>query len=374
MAKRTPLYDRHAAAGAQIVPFGGWDMPLHYGSQIEEHHAVRRHAGVFDVSHMTVVDVAGAGAMAYLQRLLANDVGRLASGQALYSCMLNERGGVVDDLIAYRRGPGAPAPYRLVVNAATREKDLAWMSAAARDFDVALRPQDDLAMLAVQGPGARQRCAPLLGAQLAKASLALRPFHCAEAGPTFVAGTGYTGEDGWEILLPAAEAPRFWDALLAAGFVPCGLGARDTLRLEAGMSLYGQDMDEDHSPLVSGLAWTIGWDPATRDFTGRAALEQEKAAGVLAKLVGLVLEERGVMRRDQRVATAAGEGRITSGGFSPTMNSSIALARVPTRAEGRCDVDIRGALRAARLVKPPFVRHGRVLIEQENFKRGGIEK
>jgi aminomethyltransferase len=366
MAKRTPLYDRHVAAGAQIVPFGGWDMPLHYGSQIEEHHAVRRHAGVFDVSHMAVVDVAGAGATAYLQRLLANDVGRLSGGQALYSCMLNERGGVVDDLIAYRRRPGAPTPYRLVVNAATRDKDLAWMSTAASDFDVALQPQDDLAMLAVQGPAARELCAPLLGGELAASALAVKPFHCAEAGETFIGSTGYTGEDGWEILLPPAESPRWWDALLAVGFVPCGLGARDTLRLEAGMNLYGQDMDEDTSPLVSGLAWTVAWEPAGRGFTGRAPLEKERAAGPAAKLVGLVLEDRGVMRRDQRVVTAVGEGRITSGGFSPTMNRSIALARVPSRAEGSCNVDIRGALRAARLVKPPFVRRGQVLIDQSN--------
>lgn len=362
MLKRTPLYECHVAAGAQIVPFGGWDMPLHYGSQLEEHHAVRRHAGVFDVSHMTVVDLQGPGAADYLRRLLANDVARLAHGQALYSCMLNEQGGVVDDLIVYRRAAGAPAPYRIVVNAATRDKDLAWMAAARAGFAVSLQPRDDLVMLAVQGPAARELAAPLLPETLRAAALALAPFHAAEAPDAFVGRTGYTGEDGWEILLPAAAGPAFWEALRAAGAAPCGLGARDTLRLEAGMSLYGQDLDEEHSPLVSGLGWTVAWEPGERDFIGRGALERQRSAGPGERLAGLVLAERGVMRRGQRVATAAGDGEITSGGFAPTMNRSVALARVPAAADGSCQVDIRGSLRPARLVRPPFVRHGRILV------------
>ncbi len=363
MSKRTPLYDRHLAAGAQIVPFGGWDMPLHYGSQIEEHHAVRRRAGVFDVSHMTVIDIAGAGAGDYLRRLLANDVARLKPGQALYSCMLNERGGVVDDLIVYRRATQSTASYRVVVNAATRDKDLAWMRAAAQGFDLSLDLRDDLAMLAVQGPAARELAAPLLGPELRGPALALQAFHAAESAAAFVGRTGYTGEDGWEILLPATEGARFWDALLAAGFAPCGLGARDTLRLEAGMNLYGQDMDETTSPLVSGLGWTVAWEPASRPFVGRGPLERERGTGPAARLVGLVLAQRGVMRRGQRVVTAAGEGQVTSGGFSPTLNGSIALARVPAGAAGDCQVEIRDALRAARLVRPPFVRNGRALID-----------
>ena len=292
---------------------------------------------------MTVVDVAGAQATAYLQRLLANDVARLAAGQALYSCMLNEAGGVVDDLIVYRRQAGAAMPYRIVVNAVTREKDLQWMAGVARSHAVELQPRTDLVMLAVQGPAARELAVPLLPAELRAAVLALRPFHAVEAPGAFVGCTGYTGEDGWEILLPAAEGPRFWDALLAAGVVPCGLGARDTLRLEAGMNLYGQDMDETISPLVSGLGWTVAWEPADRNFIGRPVLEQERASG-------------------PRVATVAGDGEITSGGFSPTMNCSVALARVPVLAEGSCQVDIRGVLRPARLVRPPFVRHGRILV------------
>jgi len=363
MTRRTALHDRHVAAGAMMVPFGGWDMPLHYGSQIEEHHAVRRRAGIFDVSHMTVVDVDGADPGAYLARLLANDTGRLVPGRALYSCMLNADGGVVDDLIVYRRAAGAPTPWRVVVNAATREKDLAWMQAAIRGDEARLRVREDLVMVALQGPAARALAAPLLPPGLRAAALALPPFHAAEEGGIFVGSTGYTGEDGWEALLPAAAGPRFWDAAVAAGFAPSGLGARDTLRLEAGMNLYGQDMDEGTSPLVSGLAWTVAWEPAGRDFTGRAALERERAAGPAARLVGLVLADRGVMRRGQKVHTAAGAGEITSGGFSPTMNRSIALARVPTGAAGECQVDIRGALKPARIVKPPFVRNGRVLVD-----------
>jgi aminomethyltransferase len=368
MSKRTPLYERHVAAGAQIVPFGGWDMPLHYGSQLEEHHAVRRHAGMFDVSHMTVVDIGGAQAEPWLRALLANDVARLAAGQALYACMLNERGGVVDDLIVYRRPAGH---WRIVVNAATREKDLAWMRAAAAGLEVGLVPRDDLVMLAVQGPAARELAGPRLPGSVGAAALALQPFHATESGDVFVGRTGYTGEDGWEILLPVAAGVRLWDALRGAGVAPCGLGARDTLRLEAGMNLYGQDMDETTSPLVSGLGWTVAWEPAGRAFIGRDALERERAAGPVARLAGLVLTGRGVMRRGQRVVTGSGEGAITSGGFSPTMGRSIALARVPVAAAGACQVDIRGVLHDARLVRPPFVRHGRVLAGGEQSAGGG---
>ncbi|MCC7257498.1 MAG: glycine cleavage system aminomethyltransferase GcvT [Gammaproteobacteria bacterium] len=362
MNQRTPLYDCHLAAGAHMVPFGGWDMPLHYGGQIEEHHAVRRRAGLFDVSHMAVVDVRGAGATDYLRHLLANDVARLAPGQALYTCMLNERGGVVDDLIVYRRPVDAPAPYRLVVNAATRDKDLHWFATAATGRAVSLEPRNDLAMLAVQGPAAVELAAPLLPVALRAAAPALRPFHAIEDATVFVARTGYTGEDGFELMVAAGEAAAWWDRLMAAGVAPCGLGARDTLRLEAGMNLYGQDMDEEHSPLVSGLGWTVAWEPAARDFIGREALERERAAGPAQRLAGLVLEERGVMRRDQRVITGAGEGIITSGGFAPTLNRSVAFARVPADAAGDCQVEIRGVLRPARLVRPPFARQGRALI------------
>ncbi|HUO82503.1 MAG TPA: glycine cleavage system aminomethyltransferase GcvT [Gammaproteobacteria bacterium] len=355
MGQKTPLHAEHARLGARSVDFGGWDMPVHYGSQIDEHHAVRRNAGMFDVSHMTVVDVDGAGARDYLRRLLANDIGRLGSpGKALYSCMLNPGGGVMDDLIVYWRGNGR---YRVVVNAATRDKDLAWMRKQAGHFAVELRERADLAMLALQGPQARARGAGALGGT--DRALALGPFEAVELGELFVSRTGYTGEDGWEVILPATLAVEYWRRCLDAGFVPCGLGARDTLRLEAGLNLYGQDMDEETTPLESGLAWTVAWEPAEREFTGRAALEAQKSQGVARKLVGLLLDGRGVLRGHQRVRAAGGDGEITSGSFSPTLGRSIALARVSREAQGGCEVEIRGRWLGARMVKPPFVRNGK---------------
>jgi aminomethyltransferase len=359
--KTTILHSLHRELGARLVPFGGWEMPLHYGSQIEEHHVVRRHAGMFDVSHMRVVDLAGPAAEAYLRRLLANDVARLgAPGKALYSCMLNEQGGVVDDLIVYLRGAGA---YRLVVNAGTADKDLAWMGRWAAGFDVKLRPRLDLAMIAAQGPDARTLVLPLLPAALRPAAAALAPFYAAFDGDWQVARTGYTGEDGFEILLPAAEAPPLWRALLAAGVAPCGLGARDTLRLEAGMNLYGNDMDEQTSPLEAGLGWTIAWQPAKRDFIGRGPLEARRDSPDNRRLVGLVLEDKGVLRNHQRLYDGDRElGEITSGGFSPTLGRAIALARVLPKAPDHCSVEVRGRRLPVRLLKPPFVRHGKALV------------
>lgn len=360
MGQRTPLYDLHLALGAKMVDFGGWDMPLHYGSQVEEHHQVRRDCGVFDVSHMCVVDLAGGEAQAYLQRLLANDVARLQGpGRALYSAMLNERGGVIDDLIVYLTDSG----YRLVLNAGTRVKDLAWMHAQAADFDVELRERRDLAMLAIQGPRARARSVELVSRARAALIPELKPFQGLAEGDWFIARTGYTGEDGLEIMLPADEVAAFLNELVGAGIAPIGLGARDTLRLEAGMNLYGQDMDESVSPLAANMAWTLAWEPAGRDFIGRAALQAQLAAGCPSKLVGLVLEERGVLRAHQVVRVdGIGEGEITSGSFSPTLNKSIALARVPAATGERAEVEIRGKWFPVRVVKPSFVRHGKALI------------
>ena len=361
MTDRTPLFERHVAAGAQIVDFAGWEMPLHYGSQIDEHHRVREFAGVFDVSHMTIVEVNGAQSRSYLRRLLANDIAKLTEpGTGLYSCMLNDRGGVVDDLIAYRRVDGG---YRLIVNAATRTKDLAWMESVAADFEIALQERADLIMLAVQGPDACAGAAPLLPDDVSATALKLASFACVEIDQVFIARTGYTGEDGWEILLPVESGLRLWDDILAVGITPCGLGARDTLRLEAGFSLYGQDMDEETSPLVSGLGWTVAWQPDERDFIGREALEDERNRPDREKLVGLILQDRGIMRHGQRVITAAGDGIITSGGFSPTIQRSIALARVPGEATGDCRVEIRNAGRLAKIARPPFVRNGRILVD-----------
>ncbi len=361
MGQRTPLYDAHLGRGARMVDFGGWDMPVNYGSQVEEHHAVRRDAGMFDVSHMRVVDLRGERTREFLGRLLANDVARLAEpGKALYSCMLRDDGGVLDDLIVYFLEPDW---FRLVVNAGTADKDIAWISAHAGDFGVGVTPRRDLAMVAAQGPNARDKAAGCLPAACREAALALKPFYATRCGEWMVARTGYTGEDGFEVMLPATDVVAFWDALEAAGVAPCGLGARDTLRLEAGMNLYGSDMDETVTPLESGLAWTVAMKD-DRPFIGRAALEAQKTAGVGRKLVGLLLEDRGVLRAHQRVlCPGGGEGELTSGTFSPTLQRSIGLARVPATAGEQLQVDIRGKLLAARVVKPPFVRNGKSLIE-----------
>jgi len=374
MHKHTPLYEQHVAAGARLTGFGGWDMPLHYGSQIEEHHAVRNAAGMFDVSHMTVVDITGVQARSFLRRLLANDIDKLtAPGPGLYSCMLNESGGVVDDLIAYRTKADA---FRLVVNATTRAADLRWMSAVAGDDDVAIRAREGMVMIAVQGPEARRLFAPALADAVRSPALELAPFHCLDTDGLFIARTGYTGEDGWELVVDAAVGIELWAAGQQAGIAPCGLGARDTLRLEAGLCLYGQDMDVKTSPLVANLGWTVAWDPPDRAFIGREALAAQRAGGVQQKLVGLVLEDRGIMRHGQRVLADDGEGVVTSGGFSPTMQRSVALARVPARVTGACQVEIRNTFRLARVVRPPFVRNGRVLVSlqtQINANKNQIE-
>jgi len=350
----TPLYAAHLAAGARMVDFSGWEMPIHYGSQINEHHQVRRDAGMFDVSHMTVVDITGGQCRSYLQRLLANDVARLSGdGKALYSCMLNEQGGVIDDLIAYRLSGES---FRLVVNAATRVKDLEWMQRHTQGFDASLVEQTGLAMIAVQGPEARRKSLSVLPPEASAAQL--QSFQALQYGDLFVARTGYTGEDGFEITLPAEQSEGLWNQLLTAGVRPCGLGARDTLRLEAGMNLYGQDMDEHVSPLESGLGWTLAMKD-DRDFIGRAALEGQRAAGVSRRLVGLVLQQRGVLRSGQAVVSPDGAGVTTSGGFSPTLQCAIALARIPVGAARECTVDIRGKSLPARIVKPPFVRNGK---------------
>ena len=355
MPDHTPLHPCHLDAGARMVDFGGWDMPLNYGSQIEEHHHVRRDAGMFDVSHMTVVDVTGSGARAYLSRLLANDVAKIGEpGRALYSCMLNEDGGVVDDLICYFLGEDR---FRLVVNAATREKDLEWLQRQADGFDIDIIERPELAMIAVQGPEARARSHAVMPKAVATAAKPLKPFSAIEVDGWFVARTGYTGEDGYEITVPADDAVALWLALAEAGVRPCGLGARDTLRLEAGMNLYGQDMTEETTPLESALGWTVAMKD-DRSFIGREALEGQKAGGVDRKLVGLVLEDRGVLRPGQVVHTGSGEGVTTSGGFSPTLETAIAFARVPAGAENECTVDIRGRSLKARIVRPPFVRNG----------------
>ena len=359
MLKQTPLISLHRETGAKLVDFGGWEMPLHYGSQIEEHHAVRRAAGMFDVSHMRVVEVLGPGARDFLRYALANDVAKLDTpGRALYSCMLNEQGGVVDDLIAYHLADDA---FRLVVNAGTAEKDLAWMEKCNADWGMGLTltPRRDLAMIAIQGPNATRALNEALPG-VDQITAALKPFNAAAMGEMFIARTGYTGEDGFEVMVLAKSAPFFWKALMEAGGKPIGLGARDTLRLEAGMNLYGQDMDETTSPLESGLAWTVDLK-TERDFVGRKALESSE---VTQQLAGLLLLDRGVLRSHQKVLTKNGDGEITSGTFSPTLQQSIALARIPLGiAPGEeIEVEIRDKKLKAKVVKYPFVRNGKALI------------
>ncbi|HNR92913.1 MAG TPA: glycine cleavage system aminomethyltransferase GcvT [Dokdonella sp.] len=353
MTSKTILNETHRALGAKMVDFGGWDMPINYGSQIEEHHAVRRDAGMFDVSHMTVVDLTGARTREFLRHLLANSVDKLkVRGKALYSCMLDERGGVIDDLIVYYMDESF---FRLVVNAATRTKDLAWIEQQTQAFDVSVRERPELSMIAVQGPQSREKVARVLTPDTAAKALALGKFAACEGDGLFIARTGYTGEDGFEIVVPEGEAIALWNRLLEAGVVPAGLGARDTLRLEAGMNLYGQDMDESTTPWEAGLAWTVSLDEG-RCFIGRSALEAQKSNGVPRRLVGLVMDEKGVLRHGQRVITPLGDGEILSGTFSPTLGKSIAFARVPASVEGDVRVDIRGREVPVRVVRYPFVR------------------
>lgn len=357
MELKTPLYDAHVACGGQMVSFAGWSMPIHYGSQIKEHQAVREAAGVFDVSHMTVVDIQGPEARAYLRHLLANDVARLVQpGQALYGCMLNESGGIIDDLITYLI---EETFYRTVVNAATRQVDLAWMREQASPFDVEIIERDDLAMLAIQGPNARQLVIDVLGQpQLAD----IKPFSSMPHGDWFVARTGYTGEDGFEILLPASEAVAFWDGLLSAGAVPCGLGARDSLRLEGGLNLYSQDMTTDTTPYESNLGWTVVMNVDERPFVGAGALEAQKESGPGMQLVGLVLHKGAIPRTGSEVLTALGHGVITSGSFGPTIDRPIAFARIPAGVHSEVEVVVRGRSLKAQVVKPPFVRNGQIKI------------
>ncbi|MBF0424908.1 MAG: glycine cleavage system aminomethyltransferase GcvT [Magnetococcales bacterium] len=361
MPRRTPLYDQHLAHGAKMVDFAGWEMPLHYGSQVREHHAVRRGLGAFDVSHMGVIDIVGTEATSFLRHLLANDVARLNTdgGKAQYGVMLNPEGGVIDDLITYRLGTDA---YRLVVNAGTREKDLAWIRTTATGRAVTIHERTDLAMVAVQGPRAAEAVPRALPPALGLRLQALKPFHALWQDELFVARTGYTGEDGFEIILPQTGIIPFWETLIRLGVAPVGLGARDTLRLEAGLNLYGSDMNDTTTPLETGLAWTIAWEPIDRPFIGRSALAPLWGKLAPQRRVGIILEGPGVLRDHQPVLVGDRRvGELTSGSYSPTLGAGIALARVDqgVRDGERCLVEMRGRLQPARVVRPPFVRAGR---------------
>ncbi len=367
--KRTILFETHKKAGAKLVDFGGWEMPVNYGSQIEEHLATRTNCGIFDVSHMAAVDVIGKDAKAFLEKVVANNVNKLKNnGQALYGCLLNEHAGVIDDLIVYRLDPN----YRLVINAATAHTDLEWLTKQAGAFnDITLIPrradlknsQNAQGMIAVQGPNALSLIKQAIP-ELANAANELKVFHAAcvqtSLGEIMIARTGYTGEDGAELLIPLENTARAWDLLVNVGAQPAGLGARDTLRLEAGMNLYGQDMNDQTSPLDVGLSWTI--DRSTeRDFIGRAALEKTPQQFVF---MGLILQDKGVLRAHQIVKSARGQGEITSGTFSPSLQKSIALAKLPINSEvgDVVQVVIRDKELNAIVVKAPFVRHGKALV------------
>lgn len=361
--QRTPFYDAHLAHNAKIVDFAGWELPINYGSQIAEHEAVRTDAGMFDVSHMLVTDVVGDNAKAFFQKLIANDVAKLSFvGKALYSAMLNDKGGVMDDLIVYRTNEAETA-YRIVSNGATREKDLAQFNKIGSEFSITLTPRYDLAMLAVQG---RNAIAKLLTIKPHWADVVngLKPFVGADLAQVgdenwFVARTGYTGEDGVEVILPNKQAVAFFDELVKAGVAPCGLGARDTLRMEAGMNLYGNDMTDDVSPLEAGMAWTVDLKDENRDFVGKSALVALKNDGVKVKQVGLLLAKGGVLRAGMEIVTDNGNGITTSGVFSPSLNQSIAIARVPKDFTGEsAKVIMRGKEVDVRVLKLPFVRNG----------------
>lgn len=356
MANRTVLFDKHLEAGAKMVDFHGWEMPINYGSQIEEHHAVRQNVGMFDVSHMTIVDVQGPDAKPFLRYLVANDVAKLKKpGKALYTGMLTDDGGVVDDLIIYFFDE---QNYRLVVNSATREKDLAWIDTKSQGFDITVTERPEYSMIAVQGPKAIETVATLLDDEQKAQTEGMKPFFGVQVGKLFVATTGYTGEAGYEIIVHQDDCAELWQQLVDAGVRPCGLGARDTLRLESGLNLYGQDMDESVSPLAANMGWTIAWKPEDRDFVGRSALEQQKENGT-DKLVGLVMTDKGVLRAGQKVVVEGGEGVITSGTFSPTLGHSIALARVPASTGDTAEVEMRKKSVKVDVIKPCFVRLGK---------------
>ncbi len=353
MGHQTPLYEEHVRLSAKIVDFGGWDMPVHYGSQIEEHHAVREDAGVFDVSHMTVVEIHGDERTAFIDRLLANDISRVTRpGQAMYSAMLNEDGCVLDDLIVY----AVESAYLVVVNCATREKDLAWMHMQSRNFACEIVERDELGILAVQGPNALEKTRSVVSDERSQLIDSLKPFQGSWSDDWFIARTGYTGERGLEIILPGEEVTKLWIALIEAGVKPIGLGARDTLRLEAGMNLYGSDMDESVTPFESNMASTVYLE--NRDFIGAEAL-RELADAEHPELVGLVMKSKGVLRSHYGVFSGGKPvGEITSGAFSPTLQHSIALARV-SEVSDNMSVEIRGKQHEVECVFPPFVRNGK---------------
>jgi len=359
----TPLYPHHEQAGAQIVEFAGWLMPMHFGSQINEHHAVRQDVGIFDVSHMAITDIVGENAYTFLRYLLANDVAKLQNpGKALYSCMLNETGGILDDLLVYYLQPHY---YRLVTNAGTKNKIQNWLTKQNQQFSAEIHPRDDLAIIAVQGPQSPQKLNNVLSVYQ-QTLQALPAFNSTEISNMTLSRTGYTGEDGYEIMLAHDKASELWQQLLRADCQPAGLGARDTLRLEAGLNLYGEDMDEQSYPMECNLGWTIAWEPKEREFIGRQALEAAYGT-TYYRTRGLMLESGGILRAKQKVITADGaEGLITSGSYAPSLHCSVALAKIPKKCQLPLTVQLRNRQLAVKTVKPPFVRNGKPTYKELN--------
>ena len=356
--KRTPLYSLHRELGAKIVEFGGWEMPVQYSGILEEHQAVRERAGIFDVSHMGELVLKGPDAFAQIQKLTPNDVSKLTDGKCHYSAFLTERGTYVDDLLVYRR---APDSFMLVVNASNTPKDFAWAKSHVSGNLKVEDKTEDYALLSVQGPRAVALCQRVCSANLSDIPYyAFRTMNVLGA-PALVSRTGYTGEDGFELMVPAAEAEKVFRKLLeegrADGVLPCGLGSRDTLRLEAKMALYGNDIDETVTPWEADLAWTVKMKKG--DFIGRDALEKQKQQGVPRKLVGFDMTDRGIARHGYPAQTQAGAGVVTSGTHSPTFGHPIGLALLPASASevgSEFSVDIRGRQARAKVVETPFYK------------------
>jgi aminomethyltransferase len=349
--RRTPLYERHAELGAKLVPFAGWEMPVTYEGVREEHTAVRTHAGMFDVSHMGEVEVEGPGALAFLQRVLSNDVAALALGGAQYSCLCAEDGGVLDDLFAYRLGGDR---YLLVTNSANHDADLAWLGRWSRGFEISVRDvADRYAMLAVQGPHARAIVGSALGIDLPPR---MRVAHARVGNrPALVCGTGYTGEDGVELLIDPEIAAAIWAELLDAGVVPCGLGARDTLRLEACFHLHGNDLSPERNPIEAGLGWCC---KEATGFVGAEAVARARAEGTAERLAPFKIEGAGIPRQGNPVL-AGGEaaGIVTSGSFSPSLEIGIGMAYLRSdlaEPDTVIEIDVRGKHRAARIASKPL--------------------
>ncbi len=346
--RRTPLYERHREAGARLVPFAGWEMPVQYEGIRQEHVAVRTRAGVFDVSHMGEVETSGRDAEAFLQRLLSNDVTRIVENGAQYSVLCREDGGVLDDLFTYRTGDG----FLTVTNAANHRRDHAWLADQSRDFEVGVRDAaDDYAMLAVQGPAARAAVERITDGELPRrfrtARLRVAGVEC------LVCGTGYTGEDGVELLIPPDGAGAVWDALLAEGVTPAGLGARDTLRLEVCFHLYGNDLSEDRNPIEAGLAWCCKLDTGFMGSDALRGFEPDQT------LVPFAFTGPGIPRQGNPVHTEVGEGVVTSGTLSPCLDTGIGMGYVPLAAAEpgtRIEVDVRGKRRAAEVREKPLYK------------------